>query len=189
MEPEVARRAMEPFFTTKEVGKGTGLGLSQVYGMVQQANGELRIRSRPGTGTEISLLFPAHERGAGQQESAHRSAPEKVLVVDDQSDVLDMAAQLFTSLGYEVLAANNGAEALEILGRHPDLRVLFSDVVMPGMSGIELARTARQAQPGMKIILASGYLPATLSAQHKDVDQFEFIGKPYRLSDIIKKLQ
>jgi PAS domain S-box-containing protein len=189
MAPDVARRAMEPFFTTKEVGKGTGLGLSQVYGMVQQANGELRIQSQPGAGTEISLLFPAHESGVGPQESAHGSAAEKVLVVDDQSDVLDIAAQLFSSLGYEVLAANNGAEALEVLGRHPDLRILFSDVVMPGMSGIELARTARQAQPGMKIILASGYLPSTLSTQHLDVDQFEFIGKPYRLSDIIKKLQ
>ena len=189
MTPEVISRAVEPFFTTKEVGKGTGLGLSQVYGAVQQANGELRIVSQPGQGSDIMLLFPALAAGTGAASPAHSEAPEKVLVVDDQADVLDITAQLFTSLGYDVLSANNGSEALDILQRTPGLNVLFSDVVMPGMTGVELAREARALRPDMKIILASGYLASILSEQKDEIGQFDFVAKPFRLSDIIRKLR
>jgi len=189
MAPEVVNRAVEPFFTTKEVGKGTGLGLSQVYGAVQQANGELRIVSQPGQGTDITLLFPALAAGSGTASPAYSEAPEKVLVVDDQADVLDITAQLFTSLGYDVLSANNGSEALDILQRTPGLSVLFSDVVMPGMTGVELAREARALRPDMKIILASGYLASILSEQKDEIGQFDFVAKPFRLSDIIRKLR
>ncbi|WP_377701759.1 PAS domain S-box protein [Pseudoduganella sp. UC29_71] len=189
MPPEVMARAVEPFFTTKEVGKGTGLGLSQVYGTVQQAKGELRIASQPGQGTDITLLFPALPAASDGDGGCHHEAAEKVLLVDDQFDVLDITAQLFSSLGYEVLSANNGTEALDILQRTPDLRILFSDVVMPGITGVELAKAARQLRPEMKIILSSGYMAAALSEQKEDLAQFDFIGKPYRLSDIIKKLR
>ncbi|MGV7207230.1 PAS domain S-box protein [Oxalobacteraceae bacterium A2-2] len=181
MPPEVAARAVEPFFTTKAVGKGTGLGLSQVYGLVQQAGGDLRIWSAPGQGTEIALYFPAQAPSA----AAGPSAAEKVLVVDDQSDVLSVAAQLFSSLGYEVLAANNGKEALAILRRHPEVAILFSDIVMPDMSGVELARRVRAELPQVKILLASGYAPP----QDGGDMPFELVHKPYRLSDIIRKLK
>jgi PAS domain S-box-containing protein len=189
MSPDVASRAVEPFFTTKEVGKGTGLGLSQVYGAVQQAKGDLRIVSQPGQGTDIMLLFPALPATGAAAGPAHGGPAEKVLVVDDQSDVLDITAQLFTSLGYEVLSANNGSEALDILHRTPDLSVLFSDVVMPGMTGVELAKSARALRPAMKIILSSGYLASILSEQKDEIGQFDFVAKPFRLSDIIKKLR
>ena len=114
---------------------------------------------------------------------------EKVLIVDDQPDVLDMASHLFSSLGYQVLAANNGQEALDTLRRHPDVSILFSDVVMPGMSGIELAKSAVSYLPALKVILASGYVTSALQQDHPDLDQFQLIGKPYRLSDVIRKLK
>ena len=189
MTPDVAGRAVEPFFTTKEVGKGTGLGLSQVYGAVQQARGELRIVSQPGQGTDMMMLFPTLGAGSSANGAAHREAAEKVLVVDDQTEVLDITAQLFTSLGYDVLSANNGSEALDILHRTPELTILFTDVVMPGMTGVELAKNARVLRPELKIILASGYLASILSEQKDEIGQFDFVAKPFRLSDIIKKLR
>ena len=187
MTEAVAQRAVEPFFTTKEVGKGSGLGLSQVYGLMQQAGGELAIDSHPGAGACISLRFPA--LAATEQEDDSAEAAEKVLIVDDQPDVLDMASHLFASLGYQVLAANNGQEALDTLHRHPDISILFSDVVMPGMSGIELAKSAVGYLPSLKVILASGYVTSALQQDHPDLDQFQLIGKPYRLSDVIRKLK
>jgi PAS domain S-box-containing protein len=187
MPEAVVQRAVEPFFTTKEVGKGSGLGLSQVYGLMQQAGGELAIASTVGAGTCMTLRFPALAQA--DHTAATVETAEKVLIVDDQPDVLDMAAHLFDSLGYQVLAANNGQEALDTLRRHPDIAILFSDVVMPGMSGIELAKSAVHYLPSLKVILASGYVSATLQDDHPDLGQFELIGKPYRLSDVIRKLK
>ena len=188
MPPDVVARAIEPFFTTKEVGKGTGLGLSQVYGVMQQAQGDLRIVSAEGAGTEIALYFPAlaHSQDAGPAESARAA---KVLVVDDQPELLDVTLHLFKSLGYEVLSANNGKEALAVLERQPDIAILFSDVVMPDMNGIDLAKRARAIRPNLFVLLASGYMNTALQEQHRDLATFEFINKPYRLADLIQKLK
>jgi PAS domain S-box-containing protein len=189
MSPEVMQRAIEPFFTTKEVGKGTGLGLSQAYGLAQQAGGDLRITSTLGEGTEISLYFPALVASVENGFAVHADAMEKVLVVDDQPEVLEVAVHLFKSLGYDVLPANNGAEALDLMHRHPDIAILFSDVVMPGMSGIELAERAAQHQPALKILLTSGYAAASVDRHAGDLASYPLINKPYRLSDIIKQLK
>jgi PAS domain S-box-containing protein len=188
MTPDVIARAIEPFFTTKEVGTGTGLGLSQVYGLVQQSNGGMQIQSTPGTGTTVTLYFPALEADS-VTAPAPKDANEKALIVDDQPDVLEMAVNLFSSLGYDVLSANNSEQALEILRRTPDIVILFSDVVMPGMSGTQLAKAALLHIPTLKVILASGYVDASLAEEDKDLEQFQLIAKPYRLSDIIKKLK
>lgn len=187
MDGDVIARAVEPFFTTKPVGKGTGLGLSQVYGLMQQSDGDLLIASAPGAGTEVSLYFPALANGAAGPAS--ELTREKALVVDDQADVLEMAAELFRTLGYEVLSANNGAEALEILQRSPGIDVLFSDVVMPGMSGIELGREARHLFPAMKVILASGYTAPALLTEHARLDDFQLISKPYSIAQILRQLR
>ena len=127
-------------------------------------------------------------------ESSNEAAPaeersEKVLVVDDEPDVMEMAAALFRSIGYEVFTANNGPAALEVLERTNDISVLFSDVMMPSMSGIELARRARQLRPTMKILLASGYPLPALKEKHSGIDEFAFMNKPYRLADLAKKLR
>jgi PAS domain S-box-containing protein len=189
MSPEVVARAIEPFFTTKEVGKGTGMGLSQVYGFAQQSGGDLVIDSRLGQGTSISLYLPALEDDSLEESADHRQSIEKALVVDDQPDVLNIAVEVFRSLGYEVLSANNGKDALDTLKRTPDIDVLFSDVVMPEMNGIELAKHARVLNPAMKILLASGYPSPALRTKDDDLSQFGFIAKPYRLTEIMKKLR
>jgi PAS domain S-box-containing protein len=189
MSPETMTRAVEPFFTTKEVGKGTGLGLSQVYGLMQQCQGALTLASQPGKGTEVSLYFPAVLKQGAPDEPDAFSSVEKVLLVDDQQDVLETAINLFSHLGYEVLSADNGAQALETLRANPDISILFSDVVMPGMSGVEVGKIARQEFPELKIVLASGYVKNALRDQMPDIGNFELIAKPYRLSDLIRTLK
>jgi len=109
--------------------------------------------------------------------------------VDDQIDVLETAISLFSHLGYEVLSADNATQALETLRQHPDIGILFSDVVMPGMNGVELGKAARAAFPDLKIVLASGYVKAALRDQMPDIGNFELIAKPYRLSDLIRVLK
>ena len=187
MDADVIARAVEPFFTTKPVGKGTGLGLSHVYGLMQQSNGEIAIASKPGAGTAVSLYFPALAGNA--KGSGSGNALEKALVVDDQEDVLEMAAELFRMMGYDVLCANSGAEALEMLQRTQGIELLFSDVVMPGMSGIELAKQARKQYPGMKIMLASGYTATSLMDEMGDGDEFKLIAKPYTMAQILRQLR
>ena len=188
MAPEVRSRAVEPFFTTKPVGQGTGLGLSQAFGLAQQSGGDLAIESEPGQGTRITLYFPALARHS-EVETAPDKTRDTALVVDDQQDVLDMAAELFRSIGYDVLLANNGVEALQILQRTALVDVLFSDVMMPEMGGIELAHQARSLRPDMKIILASGYAAAELDPSSLGRDSIDFVPKPYSLAQILRQLR
>jgi CheY-like chemotaxis protein len=180
-------RAVEPFFTTKPVGKGTGLGLSQAYGLAQQSKGDLVLRSVVGEGTQVAFYLPA--LGDGQPAAAVASTAEKALVVDDQDDVREMAVALFGTLGYQVISARNGIEALEALKNDRQIDVLFSDVVMPGMSGISLARQARLLAPSLKIILASGYASDAAGDEKAAVDEFPLIAKPYTLAQILKELR
>lgn len=182
MSEEVMSRAIEPFFTTKPSGKGTGLGLSQVYGTVQQFGGELKINSQPAQGTTISLYFPASDEKALDESLPPPS--DKVLIVDDQPDVLDMASEMFRTLGFHVLTASSGRQALEILSRTRDIHLLFCDVVMPGLSGVELGQKAQEISPDTRVLLASGYTTPAGSLKG-----FEFVAKPYRIADILKKLR
>jgi CheY-like chemotaxis protein len=187
MPPEVIARAFEPFFTTKEVGKGTGLGLSQVYGFIKQSGGDVAIDSRPGEGTTISIYLPAVVEDALEASASHT---ERVLIVEDEPDLMDVAASLFTSMGYDVLTAASGSEAIDVL-EHKDVDILFTDVVMPdGMDGLELAAYTRAHYPDTKIMLASGYpLPALKQRHGKAFNEFAFVNKPYRLSDLARTLR
>ncbi|MES2824349.1 MAG: PAS domain S-box protein [Pseudomonadota bacterium] len=186
--PHIIDRVMEPFFTTKPPGKGTGLGLSQVYGLMQQSHGAIKISSTLGTGTEVLLYLPALDFAETPSISVHKN--NKALVVDDQPDVLDMAAELFRTLGYDVFAANNGRDALDVLQRNPDIKLLFSDVVMPGMSGIDLSRSALQLIPDLKIILATGYAPQMANGGNDEAgNEFTVITKPYKIADIVQHLR
>ena len=189
MTPEVAAQAVEPFFTTKEVGKGTGLGLSQVYGTIKQFGGGLAIETAVGSGTAVSLFMPAQERGEDELAAESATDNERVLVVDDQADVLDMTIELFRNMGYEVLSANNGKDALAILETMPHVDILFSDVVMPGISGIDLAREARSLIPKIKVILASGYHAGSLTINNSGAEDYKFVKKPYRMAEIAKILR
>ncbi|HEY0846381.1 MAG TPA: ATP-binding protein [Noviherbaspirillum sp.] len=196
MSPEVRERAFEPFFTTKEMGRGTGMGLSQVYGFVVQSGGDVAIESAVGQGTAVSLYLPAiaGTADAGEVQSGGTvgaaTRKERVLIVEDEPDVLEISVELFRSMGYEVITAGNSMDAIDILKRTRDIDVLFADIVMPkGMHGIELARFTQKLCPGIRIVLASGYPVPALAARHGDLQGMAFVSKPYRWTELMQKLR
>jgi PAS domain S-box-containing protein len=185
MTPEVLARAFEPFFTTKPVGEGTGLGLSQIHGFAAQAGGHAEIRSVPGEGTAIRIILPATDKafGRGRADSAQPDKPPpglSVMLVEDNDHVREFACHLLDELGYRVVTASSGEEALERLETEA-VDILFSDVVMPGLSGIELGRLARQRDPDLPVLLASGYSEEIVGAAGAD---FDIVRKPYDLNGI-----
>jgi signal transduction histidine kinase/CheY-like chemotaxis protein len=162
MTREVIERAFEPFFTTKESGQGTGLGLSQVYGFVKQSGGHVKIYSETGEGTTVKIYLPrffgkasAAEEAAGAP-SRSRSA-ETVLVVEDDDDVRTYVVEALAALGYQVLEAAEAESALRLLGEHPNVKLLLTDVVMPGLNGRKLAQEAKLRRPELKILYMTGY--------------------------------
>ncbi|MFC5479585.1 histidine kinase famiy protein [Massilia suwonensis] len=199
MPPEVAERATEPFFTTK--GPGTGLGLAMVHGFVQQSLGRLEIDSTPQRGTTIRMIFPLAQQ-SGIEMMGERAGGKglnwtpaailgrrTILVVDDSHDVRELAETHLRALGYRVLAAQSGEEALELVERYGDIDLLFSDIIMPGgMNGIRLAEAVRERQPKVPVILATGYmneLPAPTGA----TSSFAVMSKPYRLTDLTERVR
>ncbi len=163
MTSEVRERAFEPFFTTKELGLGSGLGLSQVYGFVNQSGGEVRLESVPRKGSVFRLRLPASPGPApNPRKSAIPPLPmggsEVVLVVEDDCSVLALTVDMLKAQGYSVLTAANAAEAIAVLKAHPEVEVLFSDVTMPGLSGVGLARQALRTYPDLRILLTSGFV-------------------------------
>ncbi|MGA9581338.1 MAG: PAS domain S-box protein [Allosphingosinicella sp.] len=184
MNAEVRDRAFEPFFTTKPVGEGTGLGLSQVHGFAAQAGGRAEIRSAPGEGTAVRIVLPATGKAFGRPAAAANvekpPAGLGVLLVEDNDHVREFACHLLDELGYRVVVAVSGEEALERLETEA-VDIVFSDVVMPGLSGVELARLARERDPNLPILLASGYSEEIVGAAGTE---FEIVRKPYDLAGI-----
>lgn len=193
MTAEVRDRVFEPFFTTKEVGKGTGLGLSMVYGFVRQSGGHIDIVSAVGAGTTIDLYLPQATQmpdaeASHIQPTAIPAGSERILLVDDNEDLLDVTSTMLTGLGYQITIARNGAEALQILNSGQEFELLLSDIVMPnGMNGVELAREARRLRENIKILLTSGYAEDVLE-RHNAVGEFSIIDKPFRLADLARRL-
>jgi CheY-like chemotaxis protein len=193
MPPEVRNRVFEPFFTTKEVGKGTGLGLSMVYGFVRQSGGYIAIESALGKGTTVALYLPKATQTPDvetedAQPQAFPTGSERILVVEDNDDLLDLTSAMLTRSGYQVRSARNGTEAFRLL-RGEEFDLLLSDIVMPnGINGIELAREARRLNKRIKILLASGYAGDVLERHHA-VGEFPIIDKPFRMSDLAARLR
>jgi signal transduction histidine kinase/CheY-like chemotaxis protein len=178
-------RVFEPFFTTKSVGKGTGLGLSQVYGFAAQSGGDVQVESEPGQGTIVTLILPCSERGdapAGRPEadSAREHRTGRILLVDDNEEVGAFAETLLTELGHRVVRARTGAEALD-LARAGGIDAVFTDVVMPGMSGIELADALKPVLPGVPVVLTTGYSDEITRAGGAGRP---VVFKPYRLETL-----
>jgi PAS domain S-box-containing protein len=192
MSPEVRDRVFEPFFTTKEVGKGSGLGLSQVYGFVQQSDGEVRLESAPGQGTTFHLLLPASRNPAeavkpSQRAKAIEGGDERILLVEDDPTVLALTLDMLSGLGYQVTTATNAAEALEVIHSDAPIDLLFTDVVMPGgVSGVSLARTAREIRPELRVLLTSGFIGE--GAVIEDAE-FPLLDKPYETTLLAAKLR
>ena len=197
MQQDVLNRAFEPFFTTKEVGKGSGLGLSQVYGFITQSGGHVAIDSKPRMGTTVTLYLPAvaaPTSWAPRRRSEDQRAPVsgRILVVEDDPEVLDVTVEMLRTFGWDVSTAPDGPSALSILRRDAEIDVLFTDIVMPrGMNGVELAQQARRLRPTLRVLLASGYPASALPADQGDGDngEFPFLSKPYRASELAKKLR
>jgi signal transduction histidine kinase/CheY-like chemotaxis protein len=192
---EVASRAFEPFFTTKEVGKGTGLGLSMVYGFAKQSGGSMQINSEPGHGTVVKLFFP---RVGAQREKAAPSADrvatppgsETILVVEDNDLVRSYVEKELKELGYRVIAARNGPEALAILREPGEIDLLFTDVVMPGgMFGPELAKQATRLRPGLEVLFTSGYTEDPVQPLEGLDGEARILHKPYRRNDLALMLR
>jgi signal transduction histidine kinase len=161
MDAETLARAFEPFFTTKATGKGTGLGLSQVYGFASQSGGDVRIDSAPDEGTTVTLLLPRRDKAeetapVQEAQGLQPGRTGRILLVEDNVEVGDFAAQLLGELGHDVTSVQSGEDALDrALAEHFDL--VFTDVVMPGMSGLELAARLAEARPELPVILTTGY--------------------------------
>jgi signal transduction histidine kinase/CheY-like chemotaxis protein len=196
MAPDVIARAVEPFFTTKEVGKGSGLGLSQVYGFARAASGGLRIDSEPGKGTTVEIYLPKSTERPSQTLTfglvpiRAANGDETILVVEDDADVLNVVVSGLLDLGYEVKTATNAQEAMHVLRENTKIDVLFSDVVMPGgMNGAQLAVEARRLRPALKALLTSGYTASALTEDHGLSERTEVLRKPYRREELAIKLR
>jgi CheY-like chemotaxis protein len=187
MDQETLRKSTEPFFTTKGPGKGTGLGLSMVQGLAEQSGGRLRIRSTPGEGTSVELWIPTigrvEERLATVEAPppAPQLAPQTILVVDDDVLVSTGTTAMLEDLGHRVIEARSGSEALAALRSHGDIGLVLTDQVMPGMTGLELAREVRRIFPGKPVILATGYADAALAADELAVPR---LSKPFSQYDL-----
>ena len=184
----------EPFFTTKEVGKGTGLGLSQAFGFAKQSGGDIAVESPPGQGATFTIYLPqaatpakATETAAAGHEPAARGRGYRVLVVEDNDDVGQFSTELLEDLGYTVRRVDNADAALAILGEDEFAAdLVFSDVIMPGMNGVELAGVIRDRYPGLPVVLTSGYSNVLAENAHRG---FELIQKPYSVESLSRILR
>jgi CheY-like chemotaxis protein len=193
MSPEVKARAIEPFFTTKDIGQGSGLGLSQVYGFIRQSKGQIEIKSEQGKGASVSLYLPKAAE-AKILETYSDSFKDycfqgTTLVVEDDTDAREIAVEAFESFGYTVFQARDGFEALSLLKQMTPVNLLFTDIIMPnGINGVMLAQDARKLHPKIRILLASGYPRETLRANEGLNESMAFIAKPYSFASLQEKL-
>jgi signal transduction histidine kinase len=196
MDEATRQRIFEPFFTTKPIGKGTGLGMPVVYGLMQSHNGFIDVKSAPGGGTSISLFFPVpaqpplHRTEHAPETPQSVEGTETVLIVDDEPDVRHFLEMILTSHGYRVLAARDGATALEMIdSSQGEIHLLFSDVGLPNIDGFELSRRARKIQPRLKTILCSGYSDGRLKGKMAEEGIDGFIAKPYETKALLQTIR
>jgi PAS domain S-box-containing protein len=198
MTEEVKLHAFEPFFTTKEVGAGSGLGLSMVYGFVKQSGGHVQIYSEPGHGTSVRIFLPVVQEigddAGGAMASPAKGEPvlrghEKILVVEDDPRVRRVTVARLNDAGYEVIEAGSGPEALALLDAHPEIRLLFTDIVMPGgMHGNELADLARSIKPDLKVLFTSGYAEPSVAGKEFAATE-SWLKKPYTAAELAARLR
>jgi signal transduction histidine kinase len=194
MDKQTLDRVFEPFFTTKGVGKGTGLGLSQVYGFVRQSGGHIRIYSEPGEGTTIKLYLPRESDPLAkvakpQLEAVSEGGAETILVVEDHDQLREYSTSVLRELGYQVLEARQGGEALELLKARKDVQLLFTDVVLPGLNGRELADEALRVRPDLKVLFTSGYTRNAIVHNGRLDEGVDLISKPFTFAALAAKVR
>ena len=195
MDEATQKHLFEPFFTTKEVGKGTGLGLATVYGIVKQSGGYIWVYSEPGHGTTVKVYLP-RVAGAAEPLPAAEAVPEPrrgtetVLLVEDAAPVRTLARKSLESCGYRVLDAADGRAALELSARHAGgIDILVTDVVMPGMSGRELAERLAPLRPAMRVLYTSGYTDDAMVHQGVLRSGVAFLQKPFMPESLARKVR
>ncbi len=195
MPPDVSARIFEPFFTTKDVGKGTGLGLSSVYGIINQSGGAITVHSRVGEGTTFTLYFPRVEEEDPEPTKSDPEAPEVllakgevILLAEDEDSVRQFTKRTLEKQGYQIIEARNGSEALSILKKRKEpIDALVSDVVMPGITGPELAKKVRDRQPEVKVLFMSGYTDEAI-LEGVIGSAYDFLQKPFSPAQLLQKL-
>ena len=196
MAPDVVAKAFDPFFTTKDVGKGTGLGLSQVYGFVKQSQGHIKIYSEVGQGTVVKIYLPRLVAPRERQAAGEHRAPtpvgtsnEVILVVEDEDRMREISCAGLRELGYTVVSAPSASRALQILETHPQVTVLFTDVVMPDMNGRKLADVAMKMHPKLKVLFTTGYTRNAVVHEGVLDAGVNFLAKPFTLDQLGQKLR
>ena len=195
MDKETQDKLFEPFFTTKEMGKGTGLGLATVYGIVKQNNGFINVYSEPGHGTTFKIYLPWHVGKAEQLKiidstQAISRGHETVLLVEDESAILEITTTMLEHLGYTVLAASTTGEAIRLANEHPgEIHLLITDVVMPEMNGRKLAERLMPLHPNLKLLFMSGYTSNVIAHQGVLNEGVCFIQKPFSMKDFATKVR
>ena len=196
MTPEVIERAFEPFFTTKAPGKGTGLGLSTIYGFVRQIGGAATIYSEAGHGTTVNIYLPRCDDDSERTSNTEdldvitMGENESILLVEDNDDVKLVTRQRLEQLGYRVIEASNGKEAIATLEAGIEIDAVFSDIVMPGgISGIDLARWMSTNRPDIRVLLASGFAADAIAAQNEDLPDVDILRKPYSRTELAQALR
>ncbi|MBW8787560.1 MAG: response regulator [Rhizobium leguminosarum] len=196
MSPEVIERAFDPFYTTKGPGKGTGLGLSQVYGYIKQSGGHIKIYSEIDRGTTVKIYLPrrvamtdARSGAAGAQPIPHGSVNDTILVVEDDENVRTMTAESLHELGYTVLQAASGIEALLLLEENPAVDLIFTDIVMPQMSGRQLADVVQEKWPTIRILYTTGYTRNAIVHNGVLDHGVSLLAKPFSLEQLAHKIR
>jgi CheY-like chemotaxis protein len=193
MDEETRLHAFEPFYTTKEVGRGTGLGLATVYGIVQQSHGEIAIESSPRKGTQVAILLPASLSDAaiaGEEPYQNiKRGHGNILLVEDEPELRNVNAEFLSSLGYTVVCAGGGPEALEMLHTAGNIDLVVTDVVMPKMSGCEFAEQLLQVRPNTRLLYVSGYPDDVVLQSGISMHGMLYLQKPYSLKELAGKVQ
>jgi signal transduction histidine kinase len=197
MSADILERAIEPFFSTKEVGQGTGLGLSTVYGFIRQSGGHLLLESREGSGTCVELYLPcaddsveATAKSDAKQSGLVHGRGERILLCEDDEGVRLFSSETLRDLGYEVIEAGDAASALHALLDHGRIDLLFTDVVLPGgKTGADLAREARKLQPDLKVLFTTGYARSALDRHEAGEKSIELLLKPFRVDELAVKVR
>ena len=196
MPAEVIERAFDPFYTTKGVGKGTGLGLSQVFGFLKQSKGHVKIYSEVGHGTTIKLYLPRYSGTDTTIEAAVRrealpvgTADEIVLVVEDEAGVRHVSVDALRELGYTVIQAASPNEALQQLAVQPHVTLMFTDIVMPDMTGRQLAEKALEQRPDLKVLYTTGYTRNSIVHNGVLDPGTAFLAKPFTIEQLAAKIR
>jgi PAS domain S-box-containing protein len=195
MKPEVRNRVFEPFFTTKEKGKGTGLGLSTVYGIVKQSGGNIWVYSETGQGTTFKIYVPRVDEPLAElrEQTIKEDLPggkETILIVEDDEEVRKLAAQILEGRGYKVLRASGGSEALDLFKKKEEpIHLVLSDVVMPGMSGRELAKRFMLIHPKIKVLYMSGYTDHAIVHRGFLEEGVDYVQKPFTIDGLARKVR